>query len=172
MDKKIEAGEVLLQAYRDKYGITSLPLVDIRPGHFGDKSYPEILTEIAQASGNYLKVSDAVELMLRANVSDNKRTIRANVYAALQRNRKRFIKISPGEYRYTNHVEKPSGPSGLRQVIKELKDKNPQMTKREVLNTLLRSGFDFKGKKPVNAVNITWAYLSYSKEGKQQSLLR
>jgi hypothetical protein len=61
-------------------------------------------------------------------------------------------------------------PSGIRQAVKELKDKNPQMTKKEVLNYVVKSGFDFKGKKPVNALNITWAYLGYSKEGKQQSL--
>ena len=44
------------------------------------------------------------------------------------------------------------------------------MTKNEVLTYLVKSGFDFKGKRSANAVNITWAYLGYSQEGKQQSL--
>ena len=51
------------------------------------------------------------------------------------------------------------------------KSKEAQMTKKEVLNYLVKSGFDFKGKRPASAVNITWAYLEYSLEGKQPSLL-
>jgi len=79
--------------------------------------------------------------------------------------------MKPGEYRYLNHANKDNGkPSGVRQAVKELKERNPQMTKKEVVNYLIKNGFDFKGKKPINAVNISWAYLGYSQEGKQQSL--
>lgn len=66
------------------------------------------------------------------------------------------------------HDEKPSGkPGGLRQVVKELKDKNPRMTKEEVLGYLNRKKFDFKGKNPQAAVNVTWAFLGYAKAEKE-----
>ena len=44
------------------------------------------------------------------------------------------------------------------------------MTLKEVLDYLITSGFDFKGRKPTSAVNLTWGYLGYAKEGKQQPL--
>jgi len=91
----------------------------------------------------------------------------------LNRMGKSFVKRARGQYWYTgNGQDKDSSkPSGLRNAVKAIKDLNPQMTKQEVLNTLTRAGFDFKGKRPTQAINITWAYLGYSKEGKQQSFL-
>lgn len=168
----IASGYALMRAYIEKHNVTLTSTEEIQSGYFANKSYPDILVEIAQQNQGYLKVADAVEIMLRAHVATDRRAIQANVYSALRRKKKQFIKMAPGEYRYVNHARKDAGkPSGLRQAVKELKEKNPQMTKNEVLNYLFESGFDFKGKKPMNAVNITWAYLGYSKEGKQPSLL-
>jgi len=168
LEDNIASGYALMRAYVEKHNITLTTTEEVHPGYFADKSYPDILIEIAQQSQNYLKVTDAVEIMLKAHVSMDKRAIQANVYSALRRMKKKFVKMAPGEYRYTNHARKDTGkPSGLRQVVRQLKEKNPQMTKKEVLNHLIHSGFDFKGKKPTNAVNITWAYLGYSKEGQQ-----
>ena len=131
-----------------------------------------MLVEIAERVGGYLKVSEAVDFMLQSGVSDDRRTIQANIYSALRRGN-RFKKMKPGEYRFLNHIRKEDDgkPSGVRQAVKEVKERNPQWTKREVLNHLLKTGFDFKGKKPANAVNITWAYLGYAEDGKQPSLL-
>lgn len=42
--------------------------------------------------------------------------------------------------------------------------------KKEMLKYLLGTRFDFKGKRPMNPINMAWAYLGYSQEGKQQSL--
>lgn len=171
LEDNIASGYALMRAYIDKHRITLTTTEEVHPGYFADKSYPDILTELAQQNQGYLKVTDAVEIMLKAHVATDRRAIQANTYSALRRMKKQFAKISPGEYRYINHVRKGDGkPSGLRQVVKELKEKNPQMTKKEVLNYLLKTDFDFRGKKPMNALNITWAYLGYSKEGKQQSL--
>jgi len=166
---RIAATHALIQAYIKKHDITSLPWEHVPPGYFANKSYPEMLVEIAQKRQGYLKVADAVEIMLDANVDGDRRAIQANIYSALRRMRKRFSKIAPGEYRHINHARKQSDgkPSGLRQAVKELKEKNPWMTKKEVLRALLRSGFDFKGKKPGNAVNMAWVYLGYDKEEKQ-----
>lgn len=168
----IVAGHALIQAYMAKHHIGQELLGNISINHLVDMSYPNMLVEIAKMREGYLKVADAVELLLKANISHDKRAIQANVYSALHRQKQKFTKIAPGEYRLLNGIRKSDGkPSGLRQAVKQLKEKNPQMTKNEVLNYLIKSGFDFKGKKPTNAVNITWAYLGYSKEGKQQSLL-
>jgi len=170
LKQRIAVAEDMIREYRNKHNITSFNLEDIYPGCFGNKTYPEMLIEIAKRNGGYLKVTDAVEIMLQADVSKNKRFIQANVYPALKRMRNRFIKVRRGEYRLTNGIIKQTGKSGLREVVKKLKEKNPQMTKTEVLKYLMKMGFDFKGRRPANALNITWAYLGYSKEGKQQSL--
>lgn len=174
LDDRMMTAHALIQAYKEKH---NLPVIMNLPNVFGkalaNKSYPEILSEIAQRGGGYLKVTDAVEFILKSGFSNDKRAIQANVYSALGRmvRSNRFKRIKSGEYRYLNHVKNDSGrPSGIRQAVKELKEKNPQMTKNEALNYLIRNGFDFKGKRPSNAVNITWAYLGYSKEGKQQGL--
>ena len=171
LQDNIASGYALMRAYIDKHGMTLTTMEEVHPGYFANKSYPDILIEIAQQNQSYLKVIDAIEIMFKAHVSTDKRAIQANTYSALRRMKKQFAKISPGEYRYLNHAKKSDGkPSGLRQAVKELKEKNPQMTKKDVLDYLIKSGFDFKGKKPANAVNITWAYLGYSNEGKRQGL--
>jgi len=182
---QIIAADNLIRLYREKHNVLPSSLQDISPGYFGNKSYPEILVDIAKKSNNYLKVLDATDIMLKAGVGKDKRQVQASTYAALSRmvQAGRFVRITKGEYRYTNGLQKPTqklpaklgqknkrSKSGVQQAVKELKDQNPQWTKKEVLNYLIQAGFDFKGKKPVNAVNIVWAKLGYSKEGKQQVL--
>jgi len=179
IENQIIAAQNLVRMYRNKHQYLPLPLQDIKSGYFGNKSYSEMLREIASKLGGYFKVLDATEIMLQAGVSNDRRTIQANIYAVLRRDKEHFIRMKEGEYRYTNGSSKPTiksskrpsrSHSGIQQAIKELKDKNPQLTKKEVLNRLFESNFNFKGKKPVNAVNIVWAKLGYHKEGKQQAL--
>jgi hypothetical protein len=179
LENQIDAAESLIRIYRNKHQTLPTSLQDIRFGHFGDKSYSQILKEIASILGGYFKVGDATEIMLQAGVNKNRRVIQSNIYAVLYRDKEHFIKIKEGEYRYTNGTSKPivkpserhtRSHSGIQKAIKELKDKNPQLTKKEVLNRLLETNFDFKGKKPASAVNIVWAKLGYHKEGKQQVL--
>jgi hypothetical protein len=178
IERKIDSAQSLIRMYTNKHQFMPLPLKDIQPGYFGNKSYSEMLKEIASKLGGYFKVQDATDIMLQAGVS-KRRTIQANIYAVLRRDKEHFIRIKEGEYRYTNGTSKsnvrlPERParsrSGIQAAIKDLKDKTPQMTKKEVLNRLIEMNFDFKGKKPVNAINIVWAKLGYHKEGKQQSL--
>ncbi len=182
IEQQIGAADSLIRLYRTKHKVLPVSLQGIYIGYFGDKTYPEILTDIATKSNNYLKMSDAVEIMLQAGVNNKKQAIQSNSYAAISRLVKagHFIKIKKGEYRYTNGLQKPTqktatisdqkqvrSHSGVQKAIKDLKDSNPMMTKKEVLKWLVETGFDFKGKKPSNAVNIVWAKLGYSKEGKQ-----
>ena len=175
IDEKMVAAQALIQAYKEKHNIRVIPPLSSASSSLVNKSYPEILIEIAQKGGGYLKANDVVELMLQSGFSNDRRAIQANIYSALGRmvRDNRFKKMKPGEYRYLNHARKDKNgrPSGIRQAVKELKENKPQWTKREVLNHLLKTGFDFKGKKPANAVNMSWAYLGYSNEGKQHSLL-
>jgi len=179
LERQIEATQNLIRLYRNKHQALPASIQDIRVGHFEDKSYPEMLKEIASKLGGYFKVLDATEIMLQAGVNNDRRTIQANIYAALRRDKKHFVKIKDGEYRYTNGPpgqdikpgrEPAKSRSGVQAAIKKLKDENPQLTKKEVLNRLIEANFDFKGRRPVNAVNIVWAKLGYHKEGKQQGL--
>jgi len=172
LEQSIIGGHELLAAYMAKHNVAPLTSRNIKTDNLASKSYPEMLITIAQERQGYLRVADAVDILLRLNVGKDKMSIQNNIYSALNRMSKQFTKIAPGQYRYTNHRQERAKvkPSGVRQAVKELKEKNPQMTKKEVVNHLLRTGFDFKGKRPMSAVNITWAYLGYSEEGKTNTL--
>ncbi|MBM3119665.1 MAG: hypothetical protein FJ006_09015 [Chloroflexi bacterium] len=172
LNEDIESWHKLVAAYQEKHNISPSIPIDVKVTGIVNMSYPEILTALAQKQG-YLKVTDVVDYLFDLKMGKDKQAIRNNIYAALNRMTKRFIRIAPGQYRYINHVQErgDTKPSGVRSVVKELKDKNPLMTKKEVLNHLRRTGFDFKGKNPKRAVNMAWATLGYSKEGKQQSFL-
>ena len=170
LDDRIAAGHSLVRAYIEKHNLAPLPL-DIEPSYLASMSYPEMLVEIAKAREGYLKVTDAVEILIRANVGRDKRSIQANVYSALRREKQKFVRIAPGEYQYVNHVKKKSTErSGVRQAVKELKKMNPKMTKRDVLNRLTQIGFDFKGRQAERAINMAWVSLGYPKEENQTKL--
>jgi hypothetical protein len=171
LDKSILAWHELITAYMEKHNVAPLISKEMRADNLASKSYPEMLITIAQERQGYLRVADAVDILLKANVGRDKLTIQNNIYSALNRMGEHFTRIARGQYRYTNHIKGKVTKewSGIRQAIKDLKDKNPQMTRDEVLKHLLSTGFDFKGKRPMNAVNMSWAKLGYAKEGKQQA---
>jgi len=171
LEDSILAGHALIRAYMEKHNVSPAPVRTEYADFFKNKSYPEALIGWTKLNQGYLKVADITDAMFAVGFSLDRRAIQANIYSALRRMKDSFKKISRGEYRFVNHINRDDKPSGLRQAVKALKEANPQMTKKEALNHLIKNGFDFKGKKPVNALNITWAYLGYSKEGKQQSLL-
>jgi len=52
------------------------------------------------------------------------------------------------------------GKSEVRQAVKELMEQIPQMSKEEITNTLIKNNFDFRGRNPKKAVNVSWYYLS------------
>jgi len=170
LEHSIIAGHDLIEAYRKKHGVPPITISDFNARLLAKKSYSGMLLEIAQKRQGYLKASDAVELLYEAGVSKDKKAIQANVYSALGRSDK-FEKIVPGEYRIGSKISKSSQPSGVREAVKSLVAQNPKITKGEVLNQLIHSDFDFKGKKPQNAVNITWAYLFHDRDGEQAELL-
>jgi len=172
LEQRIINAHELISAYMNKHNIMSTTPENIKQGSLANKSYPQMLIEIAKQSNGILNVADTTDILLKANIGTDKHQIQHNICGALARSREHFVKIKRGQYRFTNHVQskKRKERSGLRQAIIELKRKNPQMTSKEVLNYLVTSGFDFRGRKPTSAVNLTWGYLGYSKEGKQQKL--
>ncbi len=177
LDQRIQAGHELISAYMKKHANESATPNNINLESLTNKSYPQMLIEIARQSNGILNVADTTDILLKANIGTEKQ-IRHNIDTALSRSRKHFTRIGRGQYRFTNQVQskktkeskRTKERSGLRQAIIDLKEKNPQMTAKETLNHLIASGFDFKGRKPTSAVNLTWGYLGYAKEGKQQPL--
>jgi hypothetical protein len=53
----------------------------------------------------------------------------------------------------------PVDGKGLKDTLKELRRLNPSITKEEATATLLKQGFDFKGKSPDLMVRLPWANL-------------
>jgi len=177
LQTQIIAGHELIKVYMTKHNVESITPENYKLS--ADKSYPKALIDIAQSSNGILNISDAINILVKANVGGNRETIQHNVYNAMRRLRGHFVQIQRGQYRFTNHIQdnvkkkqkvKRKEPSGVREAVKEIKTQNPLWTLQEVLSYLKKNNFDFKGKKPSSAVNMAWVNLGYSKEGKQQAL--
>lgn len=140
------------------------------------KSHREILRLIAGRNDGRLIARNAIKLMKESNVFGDSPNADSIVYAVLNRSPE-FVKLGSGVYRLNGTQVKSQAKTkrhkrrGLKKAVKELKKKNPQMTKKEVKNYLIRHGFDFEGKNPGQAVHMAWVNLGYAKAGKQPSLL-
>lgn len=167
--------EQALQTYRQWIGSTHTQ--EIKPKEFKNKSLREILYLIAERNNKTLVAKDAIKMMRQANVFGVPEHADSVVYSILSRSPE-FIKVGRGVYRI-NGEERQEKKSlrkeripGLKQAIHELKTVNPDMTKQDVRDTLIKRGFDFHGRNPNRAVHILWINLGYAKKEKeaQQSM--
>jgi len=133
-----------------------------------NRSYREILSMIASRNNGLLIARQAIRLMKEANVFGNPFNADSVVYSILNRSQE-FVRVGKGVYKLNAggrrtklSTEKNEIASALRQAIQELKEKNPQMTKSEILSTLIKKGFDFRGKRPSSAVNMVWIKLGFT----------
>jgi hypothetical protein len=172
LKKKKSALEESLLTYREMMYLADRPASRVLMAEdIRDKSQKEILSLIASRNSGLLIANQAVKLMREAGVFGNPDNASSAVYSVLKR-AKEFERVGQGVYKLRDWADTAMIPptkvkrtrtvSGVRQAVKELKEKYPEMTKEEVLNTLIKNGFDFKGKKPANAVNLAWAFIGYS----------
>lgn len=170
--------EEALNAYRQRVGARYAQAVQtIRPEEFEGKTLREMLHLIAERNGRIIVVKDAVKLLREAKVFGNPLHADSIIYSILGRSRE-FVRVGKGIFRLDGlHKEskaKKESVPGLKQAILELKTSNPDMTKNDVANILIRYGFDFQGKSPKRAVHMTWVNMGYAKteKHKQQNLFR
>ncbi len=169
--------EKALQTYRQWIGSTHAQ--EIKPKDFESKTLREILLLIAERNNKTVVVKDAVKLMKAAKVFGNPLHADSVVYSVLIRSPE-FVKVGRGVYRMNGEQEREGKGirkeriPGLKKAILELKAVNPDMTKQDVRDTLVKRRFDFKGKNPNKVVHILWVNLGYAKKDKkaQQSLFR
>lgn len=133
-----------------------------------NRSYREILNIIALRNNGLLVARQAIRLMKEANVFGNPFNADSVVYSILNRSQE-FVRVGKGVYKLNAGSEKTQlstkkeGRAGaLQQAIQELKERNPQMTKTEVLSALIKKGFDFNGKRPSSAVNMVWVKMGFA----------
>ncbi len=173
--KKKASLEESLLTYQEMMYVTDKSAFRIlTPEDVRDRSQKEILRLIASRNHGLLIANQAVKLMREAGVFGNPDNASSAVYSVLKR-AKEFERVGQGVYKLRDWTDTAMVPptkvkrtrtvSGVRQAVKELKEKYPEMTKEEVLNTLTKNGFDLKGEKPANAVNLAWASLGYSNKG-------
>lgn len=167
-----------LQTYKERLGSEySLDVRKIKPQEFDGKSTRDILRIIAERNNKTLVAKNAIRIMKDADIFGNPLNADSVVYSVLSRSPE-FIKVGRGIYRLNGEhkegksVRKERIP-GLKQAINELKNANSNMTKVEVRDTLIKRGFDFKGRNPNKAVHMLWVNLGYTKKDKeaQQNLL-
>jgi len=174
--KKKASLEESLLTYQEMMYVTDKSAFRIlTPEDVRDRSQKEILRLIASRNHGLLVANQAVKLMREAGVFGNPDNASSAVYSVLKRATKEFGRVGQGVYKLLDASNKSTAPatkvkrnramSGIRQAVKELKENHPEMTRQEVLDTLIKNGFDFKGKKPANAVNLAWTSLGYSSKG-------
>ncbi|MFC1864874.1 hypothetical protein ACFLYG_03505 [Chloroflexota bacterium] len=173
-----------LRLYREKQGVTTNGH-HINAERMRKQSTWANLLEIISTNNGILVVTDAATVLVDAGVVSDREHARNLIYSTLNSHKKDIERMRQGVYQLRNrsdikqkitpkrnpNPQKQRANSGLRQLVKDLKEARPQSTMKENLDHLLRIGFDFKGKKPANAVNMAWVYWGYNKENKQQSLL-
>lgn len=133
---------------------------------------------IMEANNGILVVIDAVAFLVEAKVFKDREHARNVVYSTLYSHKKDIKKVRKGIYRLLvgqNTEQNKSTKRGtlvLKQPIQELKTANPNMSKEDVIASLITSGHDFQGKNPKKAVSMAWVSLGYTKKEKeiQQSL--
>lgn len=184
-DEYATALERAMQLYREKQGIKISGRQTLDAERLRTQSTWANLVDIISANNGLLVVIDATTALVDAGVFRDREHARNVIYSTLNSHKGDVERVRRGVYQLRNRndikkkpttkrsptLQKQRVNSGIRQVVKDLKEANPQITMKEVLNHLLKTSFDFKGKNPGHAVNMAWVYWGYSKEGKQQSLL-
>lgn len=172
-----------LRLYREKQGVTTNGR-HINAERMRKQSTWTNLLEIVSTNNGVLVVVDATTILVEAGVFSDREHARNVIYSTLNSRKKDIEWMRQGVYQLHKHSDikkdatrsrrkntrKHRAVSGLRQTIRDLKERNPLMTQKQVLNHLLDTKFPFKSKQPGKAVNMTWVYLGYNKENKQASL--
>lgn len=170
-----------LEAYRELMGTetmqTAIPLSrkDIQ-----GKSQLDILKLIAGRNEGLLVVRTAIKLMKDVNIFGNPDNADAMVYSILSRSKKDFHRVGKGVYKLNgthqpkpetkkSRMRKPSLP-GLKETIKTLKANNPELTKYDIRDILIKQGFDFQDRNPIKSVHMAWVNLGYAKKNEGQTV--
>ena len=115
----------------------------------------ELVKRLQGLSREYDDIHDKQEaLELDADrIVDDISTLRAALEVEGRRSGQ-IIKESPG----TNGKDKFIG-MGLRDAVGLFRSEQPNITKEHIKQRLLEVGFNFKGKKPGNAIHMAWISL-------------
>jgi hypothetical protein len=173
--RKKEALEEVLKTYNEVKGINTKPNKILTAEAFQGKSQREILRLIARNNNDLLVAKEAIELMKSKGIFGNPKNAASIIYSVLSRSPE-FEKVGQGVYKlrngigvFSNEEKKGRMTSGIKDVVKNLKESNPNMTKNEALDQLLKDNFNFMGKNPKLSVHMAWVALGYSKQNQQTS---
>lgn len=138
------------------------------------KSQRRILLLLAERNNGWLVVQHAISAMKEANVFGNDAGASAQVATLLGRSSE-FEQVVRGVYRLkaespvvenvdaivpvTTVVRRRSDTgTGLTKAVGELRFVHPEWTREQIADELLRSGWDFQGKRPHLAVSAVFAH--------------
>ncbi len=165
--------EEALRIYKRRIGSQYTESVKaIRLRDFTGKSLREMLHLIAERNEKTIVAKDAVKLLKDANVFGNPLHADSMVYTILGRSPE-FVKIGRGIYRMNGtqgkakRTAKKERIPGLKQAILELKTVNPDMTKTDVRDTLIKRSFNFQDKNPNKSIHMLWVNLGFARKDKE-----
>jgi hypothetical protein len=137
------------------------------------------LSAIMNANKGLLVAQDAVTILVKANVFKDREQARNTIYSTLYHHKSELQKVRQGVYKLLGEVtnkpnilpkaknkikRKRTHTPGLLDAITKLKIESPAITKEEVRDSLVNSGFPFQGKNPGRSVNMAWNHLGYVKD--------
>jgi len=134
------------------------------------------LVDIMQSQKGLLSVIDAVSILVDAKVFNDREHARNVIYSTLYSHKNDLHKIQEGVYQLVDkstHAQistkrrvKKKAPKRhlpeLKQIIVDLKTKNPNITRQDIENMLQKQGFDFKGNSPKKAIYGIWLGMGYA----------
>jgi hypothetical protein len=171
LDLYIKTLEKALELDKQQSGVTVYDDKSLNPDKLLKQSTWQNLCAIMDINNGLLVVIDAVDFLIQAKVFSDRDHARNVIYSTLYSHKKDVDWVRKGVYRHRQLGERPrkrtkakkTTPS-LKRAISEVKRANPNFTKADVTGVLVKSGFNFKGKNPGRAVNLTWLNMGYGKK--------
>jgi hypothetical protein len=176
-EEYIKTLEKVLELDKQQSSITLYDHKSLNPDSLLKQSTWQNLRAIMGLNNGLLVVIEAVDFLIHAKVFSDRDHARNVIYSTLHAHKKDLEWVRKGVYRLKKPGEKTHRrmeakvtPS-LKHAILEIKRANPNFTKKDVTRTLVKSGFNFKGKNPGRAVNLTWINMGYAKKEQPQQAL-
>lgn len=173
LEKGLESLDILIKQYRERFlqPQSESARVELTRDDVTNKTQREIIELIASRNDGFFNTKTGIPLMKQLGVFGNPANASAMVWRVLSRPNSKFERVSPGLYRLQKHGEGVPRVvrSGLVEKVREIRQSNPNMTRTQIANALVTTGYDFQGKHPAFAVSAAWMSLERERKRNMDS---
>jgi hypothetical protein len=169
LEEYIKTLERVLELDKQQSSITLYDDKSLNLDNLLKQSTWQNLRAIMALNNGLLVVIEAVDFLIHAKVFSDRDHARNVIYSTLHAHKKDLEWVRKGVYRLKKPSERTrkrtrsKATPSLKRAILEIIKANPTFTKADVTRALVKNGFNFKGKNPGKAVNLTWLNMGYGK---------